>query len=175
MKKITSIPPNSKKKIATNVSRNGNICLKENEYSHRRGERKCNLPKSWILRCICGSLSCSLTRALLEVAFERPLPLRLSRIAKIGGAARRRVFTYLTRVFRNSCKNFDPRSCKVSSPGQVKCATATAFQTRHGYNVLGKVMKLSEYDKVINAYKTYISDFFISVTSGQVIFAISPL
>ena len=36
-------------------------------------------------------------------------------------------------------------------------------------------MKLSEYDKVINAYLTYISDFFISVTSGQVIFATSPL
>ena len=35
-------------------------------------------------------------------------------------------------------------------------------------------MKLSEYDKVINAYKTYLG-FLISVTSGQVIFATSPL
>ena len=36
-------------------------------------------------------------------------------------------------------------------------------------------MKLSEYDDVISAYKMYISNFFISVTSGQVIFATSPL
>ena len=36
-------------------------------------------------------------------------------------------------------------------------------------------MKLSEYDEVISAYKTYILDFLISVTSGQVIFATSPL
>ena len=37
-------------------------------------------------------------------------------------------------------------------------------------------MKLVEYDEVISAYKTYISDFFfIPVTSGQVIFATSPL
>ena len=34
-------------------------------------------------------------------------------------------------------------------------------------------MKVSEYDEVISSYKTYISDFFISVTSGQVIFATS--
>ena len=36
-------------------------------------------------------------------------------------------------------------------------------------------MKLSEYDEVTSAYKTYISDFFISVTYGQVIFVTSPL
>ena len=34
------------------------------------------------------------------------------------------------------------------------------FQSRHGYNVSGKVMTLSEYDEVISAYKTYISDFW---------------
>ena len=36
-------------------------------------------------------------------------------------------------------------------------------------------MTLSEYDKVIGTYKMYISDFFISVTLGQVIFVTSPL
>ena len=29
------------------------------------------------------------------------------------------------------------------------------------YSVWGKVMKLSEYDKVIGTYKMYISDFYI--------------
>ena len=33
------------------------------------------------------------------------------------------------------------------------------FQSRHGYNISGKVMKISEYDELISAYKTYISDF----------------
>ena len=36
-------------------------------------------------------------------------------------------------------------------------------------------MKLSEYHKVLGTYKTYISDLFISMTLGQVIFATSPL
>ena len=34
-------------------------------------------------------------------------------------------------------------------------------------------MELAEYKNVISAYNTSISDFFISVTSGQVIFATS--
>ena len=62
--------------------------------------------------------------------------------------------------FRNIWENFDPRSCKVRSSGQVKWPNyKITFQPRHGYNVLAKVMKLSEYDKVISAYKTYISNF----------------
>ena len=45
--------------------------------------------------------------------------------------------------------------------GQVKWPNfKISFQPRHGYNILGKVMKLSEYDKVISAYKIYISDFW---------------
>ena len=51
--------------------------------------------------------------------------------------------------------------CEVRSPGQVKWPNyKITFQSRHGYNVSGKVMKLSEYDEVISAYKTYISDFW---------------
>ena len=52
-------------------------------------------------------------------------------------------------------------SCKVRSPGQFKWPNyKTTFQLCHGYNILGKVMKLSEYDKVVSAYKMYISDFW---------------
>ena len=52
-------------------------------------------------------------------------------------------------------------SCKVRSPGQVKWPNyKITFQSRHGYNVSGKVMKLLEYDEVITAYRTYISDFW---------------
>ena len=94
-------------------------------------------------------------------AFERP-PLSFSRIAKNDGAQRRRVFTHLTpHLFRNFCENFNPMPCEVRSPGQVKWPNyKITFQSRHGYNVSGKVMKLSEYDEVISAYKTYILDFW---------------
>ena len=51
--------------------------------------------------------------------------------------------------------------CEVRSPGQVKWPNyKITFQSRHGYYVSGKVMKLSEYDEVTSAYKTYISDFW---------------
>ena len=52
-------------------------------------------------------------------------------------------------------------SYEVGSPGQVKWPNyKITFQSRHGYKVSGKVMKLSEYDELISAYKTYISDFW---------------
>ena len=51
--------------------------------------------------------------------------------------------------------------CEVRSPGQVKWPNyKITFQSRHGYNVAGKVTKRSEYNEVISAYKTYISDFW---------------
>ena len=47
------------------------------------------------------------------------------------------------------------------SPRQVKWPNyKITFQSHHVYNVSGKVMQLSEYDEVISAYKTYISDFW---------------
>ena len=50
---------------------------------------------------------------------------------------------------------------EVRSPGQVKWPNyKITFQSRHGYNGSGKVMKLLEYDEVITANKTYISDFW---------------
>ena len=42
--------------------------------------------------------------------------------------------------------------------GALPHSTLT-FQSRHGYNVSGKVVKLSEYDEVISAYKTCSSEF----------------
>ena len=38
-----------------------------------------------------------------------------------------------------------------------------------------KVMKLSEYDKIVVAYKTYISNLSVTVTLCQTIFVTSPL
>ena len=53
----------------------------------------------------------------------------------------RRVFTHLIpHVFCNFCENFDQMSCKVRSPGQVKWPNyKITFQSRHGYNVSGKL------------------------------------
>ena len=48
---------------------------------------------------------------------------------------------------------------QVTSSGQVTNYKIT-FQSRHGYSDSGKVMKVSVYDEVISAYKTYISDFW---------------
>ena len=97
-----------------------------------------------------------LTRALLEGEGGA------SRIAKIRRRAAPPGFhPPYPHLFRNFCENFDPRPCEVRSPGQVKWPNyKITFPSRHGYNVSGKVMKLSEYDEVISAYKTYISDFF---------------
>ena len=101
-----------------------------------------------------------LTRALPGGGrLNAPPPLRFFEDSE--KTRRRRVFTHLTpHLFRNFCENFDPRPCEVRSPGQVKWPNyKITFPSRHGYNVSGKVMKLSEYDEVISAYKTYILDF----------------
>ena len=42
---------------------------------------------------------------------------------------------------------------------QVKSNDITmqkTLQSRHNYNIWGKVMKLSEYDKVVGTYKAYL-------------------
>ena len=105
-----------------------------------------------------------LTRALLGGggAFGRPPPSGFSRLSKIRRRAAPPAFhTPYPHLFRNFCENFDPMPCEVRSPGQVKWPNyKITFQSRHGYNVSGKVMKLSEYDELISAYKTFISDFW---------------
>ena len=92
-----------------------------------------------------------------------PPPQVFSRIAKETAARSAAGFspTLPPHLFRNFCENFVPMPCEVRSPGQVKWPNYKInFQSRHGYNVSGKVMKLSEYDEVTSAYKTYISDFW---------------
>ena len=85
-----------------------------------------------------------------------PPPSGFSRIAKKRRRAAPTGFHPLyPHLFRNFCENFDPMPCEVRSPGQVKWPNyKITFQSRHGYNVSGKVMKLSEYDEVTSAYKT---------------------
>ena len=103
-----------------------------------------------------------LTRALLGGGvWTPPPPSGFSRIAKKRRRAAPPGFhPPYPHLFHNFCKNFDPMPCEVRSPGQVKWPNyKITFQSRHGYNVSGKVMKLSEYDEVTSAYKTYISDF----------------
>ena len=58
---------------------------------------------------------------------------------------------------------------QVTRSGQV--TQLLTFQLRHSYNVLAKVMKLSEYDH--QCLQPPYLGFFISVTSGQVFFATS--
>ena len=95
-------------------------------------------------------------------AFERP-PLRFFGDSEKTAAHSAAGFspTLPPHLFHNFCENFGPRPCEVRSPGQVKWPNyKITFPSRHGYNVSGKVMKLSEYDEVIGAYKTYILDFW---------------
>ena len=62
---------------------------------------------------------------------------------------------------------------QVTRSGQVTKPYKT-LQSRPSYSVWEKVMKLSEYDKVIGTYKMYISDFDIGdLRSGH--FVTSPL
>ena len=93
---------------------------------------------------------------------------------------------YLTpHIFGNFCELFDPGSCKVRSPDQVKWLHHTkTLQSPSSYSVWGKVMKLSyktgSFISFQNMIKSSvptkcISRIFISVTSGQVIFVTSPL
>ena len=104
--------------------------------------------------------SLGLTRALLGGGggVWTPLPLRFFEDSENTATRFHPPYHHL---FRNFCGNFDPRPCEVRSPGQVKWPNyKITFPSRHGYNVSVKVMKLSEYDEVISAYKTYISDFW---------------
>ena len=122
-----------------------------------------------------------LTRALMGGgAFERPPPPPqvFRGWQKYGGAQRHRVFTHLTpHLFRNFCENFDPKSCEVRSPGQVKWPNyKITFQPRHSHNVSGSYETFGIWwgHQCLQNVLVYLG-FLISVTSGQVIFATSPL
>ena len=107
----------------------------------------------------------SLTRALLGGGRLNapPPPLRFFEDSEKRRRAAPPGFspTLPPHLFRNFCENFGPRLCEVRSSGQVKWPNyKITFPSRHGYNDSGKVMKHSEYDEVISAYKTYILDFW---------------
>ena len=78
-----------------------------------------------------------------------------------GGAQRRRVFTYLIPIFLATFVKVSILS-HARSGHQVRSYDHTLqknLQSRPSYSVGGKVMKLSEYDKVIGTYKMFISNF----------------
>ena len=81
-----------------------------------------------------------LTRALLGGGGVWTPPSCFSRIAKIRRRCAPPGFhPPYPHLFRNFCKNFDPRPCEVRSPGQVVTHFKITFQSRHGYNVSGKL------------------------------------
>ena len=102
-----------------------------------------------------------LTRALLGGGRLNAPPQVFSRIAKKRRRAAPSGFhPPYPPSFPHFCENFSPRSCEVRSPRSCQVTQLqNNFPSRHGYNVSGKVLKLSEYDEVISAYKTYILDF----------------
>ena len=105
---------------------------------------------------------CNLARALLGGRRLNAPPSGFSRIAKIRRRAAPPCFhPPYPSSFPQLLWKFRPNAMwgQVTRSGQVTQLQIT-FQSRHGHNVSGKVMKLSEYDEVISAYKTYISDFW---------------
>ena len=112
------------------------------------------------------SAKCYLTRALLGGGvWTPPPPLRFFEASENTAARSAGGFSPTVppppHLFRNFCENFDQMPCEIRSPGQVKWPNnKITFQSRHGYNVSGKVMKLSEHDELISAYKTVILDFW---------------
>ena len=115
-----------------------------------------------------------LTRALLGGGGGRlSAPSGFSRLAKIRRRAAPPGFhPPYPHLFRNFCENFDPMSCEVRSPGQVKWPNyKITFQSRHGYNVSAKVMK---FRNKMRSSKCIPRIFDIG-TSGQVIFCDLPI
>ena len=104
-----------------------------------------------------------ITRALLGGRLNAPPP-GFSRLAKIRRRAAPPGFhppyppSFLQLLWK-----FRPNAMwgQVTRSGQVtQLQNNLPIAPLHGYNVSGKVIELSEYDELISAYKTYISDFW---------------
>ena len=94
-------------------------------------------------------------------AFERPPPLFFEDSEKTAARSAAGFSPTLPPIFSATFVKISAQG-HVRSGHQVRSSDPTTkktFQLRHGYNISGKVMKLSEYDEVTSAYKTYISDF----------------
>ena len=115
-----------------------------------------------------------LTRAL-EGGKKCP-PLRF--FADSGKTAARSAvfFQYLLTIELDTwCKNFNPMSPKVRSPGQVKVKNGfLTLRLRSGHTRYPIGFKFSAFHKVRYLQLVYL-EFFISVTRGQVNFVTSPL
>ena len=110
--------------------------------------------------------------------FERPPTSGFSRLAKIRRRAAPPGFhPPYPHLFRNFCENFGPMPCEVRSPGQVKWPNyKITFQSRPTATMFqGKLRTFQNMMSSSVPTKRISRIFFISVTSGQVIFATSPL
>ena len=103
----------------------------------------------------------SLTRAL-EGGAKNALPSGFSRIAEKRRRAAPPFFQYLLTIeFHTLCENFNPRSPKVRSPGQVKVKNGfLTLRLRSGHTRYPIGFKPSAFHKVIDTYNLYISDFW---------------
>ena len=101
-----------------------------------------------------------LTRAL-EGGAKNALPSGFSRIAEKRRRAAPPFFQYLLRIELDTlCKNFNPRSPKVRSPGQVKVKNGfLTLRLRSGHNRYQIGFKPSAFHRIIDTYNLYISDF----------------
>ena len=101
-----------------------------------------------------------LTRAL-EGGAKNALPSGFSRIAEKRRRAAPPFFQYLLTIeFHTLCENFNPRSPKVRSPGQVKVKNGfLTLRLRSGHTRYPIGFKPSAFHKVIDTYNLYISDF----------------
>ena len=108
---------------------------------------------------------------------KNALPSGFSWIAEKRRRGAPPFFQYLLAIELDTlCKNLSSRSPMVRSPGQVKVNNEfLTLRLRSGHTMYPIGFKLSAFHKVIGTYNLYISDFFISVTRGQVNFVTSPL
>ena len=92
---------------------------------------------------------------------KNALPSGISRIAEKRRRAAPPFFQYLLRIELDTlCKNFNPRSPKVRSPGQVKVKNGfLTLRLRSGHTRCPIGFKPSVFHKMIDTYNLYISDF----------------
>ena len=101
-----------------------------------------------------------LTRAL-EGGGKKCHPLRFFADGGKTAARSAAIFQYLLRIKLDTlCKNFNPRSPKVRSPGQVKVKNGfLTSRLRSGNTTYPIGFKPSVFHKMIDTYNLYISDF----------------
>ena len=104
----------------------------------------------------------ALTRALEGGGQKMPSPPVFSRIAEKRRRAAPPFFQYLLRIeLHTLCQNFNSRSPKVRSPGQVKVKNGfLTLRLRSGHTRYPIGFKPSVFHKMTDTYNLYISDFW---------------